>query len=240
VPPPASVLVVVTRRLGDVLLATPLFRSIKAAWPQAAVDALLFAGTREVVGSHPDVRRVLTVAELPGWIEHAAFIFRLIHRYDLALSCVAGDRPTLYAGLAGRHSVGLVRPGNRVRWQQWLLSQAVEFDDLRTHTVAMNLALADALGIAPHPEIRIRWTTEDAGVARCLPADERPVRYAALHVHPKFNYKMWHVEGWVGLAQWLHERGIASVLTGEANRAKSSRDGRRAQCPRERSISRGG
>ena len=214
-PAPASVLVVVTRRMGDVLLATPLLRSIKAAWPQAAVDVLVFAGTREVVASHPDVRRVLTVAERPGWIEHAAFIFRLIRRYDLALSCVAGDRPTLYAGLAGRHSVGLVMPGNRVRWQRWLLSQAVEFDDLRTHTVAMNLALADALGIAPHPEIRIRWSAEDAAhVASLLPGGERPSRYAALHVHPKFNYKMWHVEGWVGLAQWLHERGIASVLTG--------------------------
>ena len=40
VPAPASVLVIVTRRLGDVLLAAPLLRSIKAAWPQAAVDAL--------------------------------------------------------------------------------------------------------------------------------------------------------------------------------------------------------
>ncbi len=221
VPAPASVLVVVTRRLGDVLLATPLLRSIKAAWPQAAVDALLFAGTRDVVASHPDVRRVLAVAERPGIVEHAAFIFRLIRRYDLALSCVAGDRPTLYAGLAGRHSVGLVRPGTRLRWRQWLLSQSVEFDDLGTHTVAMNLALANAVGIAPHPEIRIRWSAEDAAhVASLLSGGERPSPYAALHVHPKFNYKMWHVKGWVGLAQWLHERGIASVLTGGSDRGE--------------------
>ena len=39
--PPASVLVVVTRRMGDVLLATPLLRSLKAAWPQAALDVLV-------------------------------------------------------------------------------------------------------------------------------------------------------------------------------------------------------
>lgn len=214
-PAPASVLVVITRRLGDVLLATPLIRSIKAAWPQSAVDALLFAGTREVMASHPDVRRVLTVAERPGWVQHAAFIFRLIRRYDLALSCVAGDRPTLYAGLAGRHSIGLVAPGKRGRWQRRFLSQAVEFDDLRTHTVAMNLALGEALGISPHPEVRIEWSAADAAhVASLLAGSECPPRYAALHVHPKFNYKMWHIEGWAGLAQWLHERGIASVLTG--------------------------
>ena len=30
--PPQSVLVVVTRRIGDVLLATPVLRSLKDAW----------------------------------------------------------------------------------------------------------------------------------------------------------------------------------------------------------------
>ena len=33
------VLVVALRRLGDVLLATPLIRSIRRAWPEAALDA---------------------------------------------------------------------------------------------------------------------------------------------------------------------------------------------------------
>ena len=36
--PPRSVLIIVTRRIGDVLLATPLVRSVKRAWPQAALD----------------------------------------------------------------------------------------------------------------------------------------------------------------------------------------------------------
>ncbi len=212
---PASVLVVVTRRIGDVLLATPLLRSIKAAWPQAAIDALVFAGTHAVLAGHPDVRRVLAVAERPGMAEHAAFVLRLIGRYDLALSCLAGDRPTLYALLAGRKSVGLAMPGSRGRWKQWLLSRSVEFDDLDTHTVAMNLALADALGIARHHEIAIHWSADDAaGVTALMGGGDTSRPYAALHVHPKFNYKMWTVEGWVGLARWLHERGIGTVLTG--------------------------
>lgn len=213
---PASVLVVVTRRMGDVLLATPLLRSIKAAWPEAAVDVLVFAGTHEVLAGHPDVRRVLVVAERPGMVEHAAFIFRLVRRYDIALSCLAGDRPTLYAALAGRKRVGFVMPGSRVPWKRWLLSSAVEFDDLDTHTVAMNLALADVLGIVRHHDIAIRWSADAAARVATLVggAGGRPRPYAALHMHPKFNYKMWHAEGWVGLAQWLQERGNGVVLTG--------------------------
>jgi heptosyltransferase-3 len=85
----------------------------------------------------------------------------------------------------------------------------------------MNLALTDALGIARHHEIGIRWTTEDASlVASHLSGLEPASPYVALHVHPKFNYKMWQAEGWVGLAQWLRERGIATVLTGGSDQAE--------------------
>ena len=106
VAPPASpgtVLLIVTRRMGDVLHASPLVRSLRAAWPDVAIDVLVFDGAKDVLASHPDVRRVLTVPERPGWIEHLRFLFRLFRgRYDVALSCVASDRPTLYAVFGGR------------------------------------------------------------------------------------------------------------------------------------------
>jgi len=90
------VLLIVTRRMGDVLLAAPLVRSVRSAWPEAAIDVLVFDGTREVLSAHPDVRRVLTVPERPGIAQHVRFLFRLFrNRYDVALSCVASDRPTL-------------------------------------------------------------------------------------------------------------------------------------------------
>jgi len=37
-----SVLVICMRRIGDVLLATPVAGSIKSAWPDAAIDMLVF------------------------------------------------------------------------------------------------------------------------------------------------------------------------------------------------------
>ena len=43
-PPHPRILVIALRRLGDVLLSTPLIRSIKQAWPEGRVDALVFAG----------------------------------------------------------------------------------------------------------------------------------------------------------------------------------------------------
>ena len=55
--PPARILVVALRRLGDVLLVTPLIRSLKRAWPDAAIDALVFAGTEGILAGNPDLHR---------------------------------------------------------------------------------------------------------------------------------------------------------------------------------------
>ena len=166
--PPASVLVVVTRRRGDVLLASPLIRSLKAAWPQAGIDVLVFAGTQGVLEANPDVRRVITIAERPGLFAHLALAARLLRRYDIALSCLAGDRPTAYAVVAGRWRVGHGRFGERRKWKRRVLSKAIPFDDLDTHTAAMNLAFAEILGIARHHEIGIGWTAQDAARASAL------------------------------------------------------------------------
>ena len=46
---PRKILVIITRRLGDVLLATPLIRTIREAWPAAAIDVLVFKGTEGII-----------------------------------------------------------------------------------------------------------------------------------------------------------------------------------------------
>src|SRR5262245_18250871 len=90
VKPPRSILVVVTRRIGDVLLATPLIRSLKRAWPDAAVDALVFEGTEDAIAANPDVRRVLAIPQRPGLLRHLSLVLGMLRRYDVALSLVPG------------------------------------------------------------------------------------------------------------------------------------------------------
>ena len=218
--PPATVLVVVTRRIGDVLLATPLIRSLKRAWPAAAIDVLVFAGTEGVLTANPDVRRVLTIAERPRWGDHLAFAAGIARRYAIALSLVPSDRPTVYAWLAGRWRAGLVIDDPKHRWKTWLLQRWLPFDNADTHTVLMHLALAKVVDVAPCYEVVAAWSEADRGeVARWLPfAASAP--YAVLHTYPKFNYKMWRPAAWVELAQQLKTRGLEVVLTGGTDAAE--------------------
>ena len=188
------------------LLVTPLIRSLRRAWPKAAIDALVFAETAEVLRGNPDLTTVIAVPGRSGWRQRLREFRQLWNAYDLAFSCVPSDRARFYAWAAARRHLGMLNPGEE-RSKSWCLSAAVPFDDLATHTVAMGLQLADLAGIARCPEVVL----PSSGAS--LPADvTRP--FAVLHPFPKFAYKMWTEDGWVTLVAALRAQGLNVFLTG--------------------------
>ncbi|HET7158966.1 MAG TPA: glycosyltransferase family 9 protein [Burkholderiales bacterium] len=219
-PAPRSILIVVTRRIGDVLLATPVVRSLKRAWPGTPIDLLVFAGTDGFVKHNPDIRSVITVPERARWLQHLKLAGSLMRRYDLALSLVPGDRPTLYAWLAGRRRVGLLTLDAKSRWKQYLLDAWVPFDNDDTHTVRMHLALLGTVGVPPLADVAPSWSSEDEARAKALLAPMGNARYAVIHPYPKFRYKMWTQDGWIEVARWLQQHHVRVVFTGGPDAAE--------------------
>ncbi len=211
---PQRILVVITRRIGDVLLATPVLRSLKDAWPQADIDVLVFAGTQGFLMGNPDVHRVIAVPERSGMLAQLKRLWGLSRRYDLALSLLPGDRPTLYAWIGGRRSVGLQVADRQSAWKRWLLDAWVPFDGADTHTVRMHLALLASIGVAPAARVLACWTPEDERLVDTLLAPLEKARFAVLHPYPKFRYKMWTAAGWTTVGTWLREQELEVVFTG--------------------------
>lgn len=195
-------LVVTTRRLGDVLLTTPLVRALKQGIPGARIDILVFRGTEGILAGNPDIERIIAIPERPGAATMAMLIARLWRRYDVAISTQTGDRPTFLAAIAGRDSVGLVQ--KQTGWKPWLLSRGVVSNgDL--HRVDELFQLSAALGISARPDIVVPRKSQQL-TARAP--------YAVLHANPMFRIRRWTDEGWRGLAQALTERGLNVVVTG--------------------------
>lgn len=209
--PPGSILVVITRRIGDVLLATPLIRSLKQAWPQTTIDALVFRGTEGVLTANPDLREVLTVEARPTRSVHFSLLRRILRRYDLALSLLPGDRPTLYAWLAGKRCFGRLNPGAQSAWKRRLLDGWVEPGE-DEHTVRAYLALTGPLHIPAVGRVVVSWRDQDAAA---VPVTELAgVDFAVLHPYPKYHYKMWRESAWVEIGHWLQAQGLRVVLSG--------------------------
>jgi heptosyltransferase-3 len=208
------VLIVCMRRIGDVLLATPVARSIKAAWPDARIDMLVFSGTDGVLRGNPDLHQVIAVPEGLSGVATLKLAARLWRRYDVAISVQTGDRPTFIAWAAARKSIGFVEQKRQALWKRWALKHAMPAGLPSEHTLAGNLRLLTPLAVPPQAAVRASW--DDAAPARALAAfaDAEAAPFALLHVSPKFAYKAWTLEGWTELAQWLAARGMRVVIAG--------------------------
>jgi heptosyltransferase-3 len=204
-PPRPRILVVALRRLGDVLFATPLIASLRRAYPQARIDALVFADTAGMLAGNRDLDRVVAMPAARGTMASLALALRLLKRYDLAVSTQSGDRPTFFALLAGRRHVGPIDGGRRGALRRMALSRAVE-NLPGLHRLEEMLRLADALGIE-----RVSHLVCPGGAA---PRRFATGPYAVVHAAPNFTYKRWTRDGWRALAAGLRDRGLAVLATG--------------------------
>jgi len=209
------ILVVTLRRLGDVLLTTPLIRTLRKGIPNAILDMLVFRGSDGILKGNPDVDHVLTISERPFAKETLTTIAGLWRRYDLVISTQAGDRPTFIALVAGRRRVGLVpHAGHGVWWKRHVYHRAVAAEP-DCHRVEDLLRLADALGLARQQDI---VCPQGSSVSMVAPNGA----YAVLHASPMYRYKQWTQAGWRALARALADRGLALVATGGTDAGERS------------------
>jgi heptosyltransferase-3 len=204
--PKPRILVVTLRRIGDVLLTTPLIRSLRRAWPDAAIDVLVFSGTAGILEGNPDINTVIAMPARPTPAQTAALVGRLFKRYALAVSTQSGDRPTIFSLLAGRTHAGLFAEDGPA------LGRAIKRAALHRsipvaagiHRVEQMLRLADVLGVLRVPEV---VCPAGGAIESLKPGSD----YAVVHAAPMYRYKQWTREGWRALAAGLKQRGLAVI-----------------------------
>ena len=210
-----TILLVATRQIGDVLLVTPLLRSLRRAHPQAVIDVLVYTDKGGMLAGNPDCNEVIESDEHPDWRGHLRLCRRIFRRYDIALTVQANDRGHVYAWLAGRRRFGLIpdltaaSAWKRASCRAWAL-----LDNVHTHTVVQNLRLADLIGVARDcTVVPPRCDYGEELVGRLVPwAQEQDI--AVLHPFPMWHYKRWTPQGWRELIAGLRARGMKIVLTG--------------------------
>ena len=204
---PRRILLIATRRIGDVLLTTPLLHALRQAWPSAVIDVAVYRATGSILEGNSDFDSLIEVEESAPFQQGFSLLQSLFRTYDLALTTQGGDRAYLLLFAASRRRYGLIGDPWKKSWWKRLISRYVVLDNFHTHTVAQNLALADLLGIQAIPKVvQPRPTVEEGTEAGCS--------YVVVHPFPMFRYKEWKEEGWVDLIRYFVGRGLEVRISG--------------------------
>ncbi len=217
------VLVVKLRHHGDVLLATPVFRALRAALPQARLDAFINRETLPMLEGNPDVDGFVMLdraARNHGLLARFGEELRLRRAlraggYDAVINLTEGDRGRLAGRVAGAAvRVGFAPRGRAVSGYTHLVKQPAT----PRHAVERNLDALRRMGIFPPPEAcALRFVVPDADRAavrtRLAAAGLEPGRF--VHVHPasRWRFKTWPAERMAEVVQALATRGLRCVLT---------------------------
>lgn len=209
-----SILIVVTRQIGDALLTTPLIRAAKQRWPDAAIDVLGFEGTLGMLRGNPDVRKLIATPARLGFAGGVRLVQRLWRRYDLALIADVGDRAHIIGAIAAGTRAGIVPLENASNWwKKALLSHVVPAaGDLgHVHVVREKLAL-----LSP-------WQSEAPSPAAVVPPPAAPLPialksqlesgYIVVHSPSMWPYKQWPADHFRALIADLTASGRKVVLT---------------------------
>jgi heptosyltransferase-1 len=211
---PKHILVARTDKIGDLLLSLPVFQTLREAFPQARLTALVSPYAKEIVQNHPAVDAV----EL---LEPEESLWKLAGRFktlapDVFISLYPRSQQVMAAWTAGIP----IRIGTAYRWYSFLLNQKVRVHRsvCDRHEAEYNLDLVKPLGVTPTIEkIQFPLSENDRSFANDLLKEKgiaHGARYVVVHPGHKGSALNWKPERYGQAISQLSYRGRKVVITG--------------------------
>jgi predicted lipopolysaccharide heptosyltransferase III len=232
--PPAKILLVRLRLIGDVVFTTPLLSALARRFPGARVTYLVEAAAAPVVRHNPYIHDLIEVARPRGW-SRVQYDWSLARRlrgegFDVAIDLHGGPR----AAWLTRASGARVRIGYGMPWRRWAYTTRLPWTRSLIpprHSVLNQWDLLAPLGIEPPDAARdpVSMPLDPLAVARVdqrcsdagIPAD---AKLAVLHVSAGNPFRRWPAERFAELAAALasESNGLRVIISSGPSEADAA------------------
>jgi heptosyltransferase-1 len=213
------ILLVKLSSFGDVIHALPTLEALRTAFPQGQITWLVEEGFAPILAGHPALDEVWPVPRLrfnrQAMSQGVPALARVMRRirsqpFDMVIDLQGLLKSALWVALARRtRKIGY----NSTREGSYLvLTEKLPPYNPDAHAVLRYLNVARHLG-APEMPPRFRLEhllTDHEEILGEI--NEGP--YVVLHPGARWPTKLWPVDSWARLAEWLVDRDVAVVLTG--------------------------
>ena len=227
------ILLVALSGIGNLLMASPLFRALQDANPTAELDLLVASrGTKSVLEANPRVRRVFFSSPKPN-IRALRKLTGILRRERYAVGIVTYPGQLILSAALLRLASIPRRIGHRYSWT-FLRDSGLFFSDpvpeaplptftipasAAAHDVVQNLGLLQPLGITVDPgtaRYEFPLTTDDRAHADAWLTQHDLGGHTLIGLHPgsygDLAYKRWPAERFAELGDRLAERYHAAIL----------------------------
>jgi heptosyltransferase III len=230
-----NVLIIKLRYIGDVLLATPTLRAIKAARPEVRLTMMVNRGTEDVLSGNPDVDDIMILDKGSLAAQWQLIVGLRRRRFDTVIDLTDGDRSACLSWV----SAAPVRIGfnDEHRWRGRCYTEVVQPVPGVRHRIDRDLEALKPLNIPAGSENPRLWLTPEEEKSADQVLDQlgiqRSQSMVILQPGARYWFKAWPPERFAELADRLTAEYRCQVLIGG-----SSQDGDLAQKIRRMAQSR--
>ena len=210
------ILIIKLRYIGDVLLATPTVRAIKAAWSDVRVTMMVNRGTEDVLSGNTDIDEIVVLDKGSLEVQGRLIAGLRRRRFDTVIDLTDGDRSAFLSWVSGAP----VRIGfnDEHRWRgKWYTHVVPSLSGIQ-HRIDRDLEALKPLSIqAGSKDLQLRLTPEESNSADELLDQlgvQRSQPIVVLQPGARYWFKAWPPERFAELADRLTSQYGCQVLIG--------------------------
>ena len=213
--PPSKILIIQLRRIGDVLLSTPVIRALKTHFPKSHIAFLVEREASDLLTLNPYLSELIILERerYKNPLYSLKKIWQVRKRgFDLVIDFLGNPRTAYISFLSGAGR----RIGHDIPWRRLYYNLLIKDDGRPKYSAAHKLEALKILGIDasdPKPDFRI---SEESGIFSQRFFQQAGVDPGKLIVSlsptSRRHFRRWHLQRFALLSDWLISRFQATVL----------------------------